>query len=417
MPGRIWSSLRATLAALFARLSHLRLLVVDWIASPWRRAMALSIALLAALVIHPPVAAVMPGEVALRVNRLTGSLQLFHEGSALCLPLVHELRRYSLRDQVSRLSRAESSSGGEPFQSFEGLPIGMRVTTRWALDPERISASARSLPDDIGAGLIEPEVDDVLRRALAKKSVRQIFADERLQIEEAVTSEVRARLESEGVKLKALSLGSVDLPPEYRRGLEALLTDELAVTRTAQTLALKESSLKENALEAQAEKSRRETIAEAAASEEMIAARAHAEAMKHVLPLKTKEIQQRRLEAEARAVEKKRDAQSNAEARLIEAGAEAEARHKLAEADAYKLEVTGKAESEQYERDAEVLTRNPLLVQKAFAEKLSERMQVVVAPPSTAGFFAAGLLGGGAGARPVGADERRPGDAVARGDQ
>ncbi len=232
-----------------------------------------------------------------------------------------------------------------------------------------------------------------------------------------MTNEVRARLESEGVKLKALSLGSVDLPPEYRKGLEALLTDELAVTRTAQTLALKESSLKENALEAQAEKSRRETIAEAAASEEMIAARAHAEAMKHVLPLKQKEIQQRRLEAEARAVEKKRDAQSNAEARLIEAGAEASSRRTLAEADAYKLEVTGKAESEQYERDAEVLTRNPLLVQKAFAEKLSERMQVVVAPPSTAGFFAAGLLGGGAGARPVGEDERRRSDAVARGDQ
>ena len=51
------------------------------------------------------------------------------------------------------------------------------------------------------------------------------------------------------------------------------------------TLELKEKQVKETALEAEADKVRREKAAEAAGSEEIIAAKAQAEAMKHVLPL------------------------------------------------------------------------------------------------------------------------------------
>ncbi len=405
------SSTRSLASALHTRATVAALAMHSALSSPWSRALLLGAALIGGLLFKPPVRTLMPGEVALRISRLTGDLRLFREGAVLCVPLIHELRRYSLRDQISRLDKAASATSQEPFQSIEGLPIGMRVTARWALDPDRILASARRLPENIGVDLIEPEVDEVLRRSLAKSTVREIFAGKRLELEMAALDEVRARLAPEGIQLKSLSLGSIDLPDEYRKGLQGLLTDELAVDRTKETLALKKSEIEQSLLEARAEKARRETTAEAAAAEEMIAARSHAEAMKHVLPLKQKEIEQRRLEAEARGVEKKRDAQSSAEARLIEAGAESSARKQLAEADAYKIEVTGKVQSEQYERDAAVLTRNPLLVQKAFAEKMGEHLQVVVAPPSMGGFFAANLLGGAA-AR---AAPRERGGSAARG--
>ena len=35
------------------------------------------------------------------------------------------------------------------------------------------------------------------------------------------------------------------------------------------------------------------------------------------------------------------------------------------------------------------------MIQKTMADKLSDKIQVVVAPPSSGGFFAAGLLGTG----------------------
>ena len=114
--------------------------------------------------------------------------------------------------------------------------------------------------------------------------------------------------------------------------------------------------------------------------------------MKHVLPLKEKEIEQRRLEAEATKVVRIKEAEGNAEAHRIEAGGEADSRRKLADSDAYRLEVTGKATSEQMAREAALIQKNPLLIQKTLADKLSDKIQVIIAPPS-AGFFAAGLLG------------------------
>jgi len=193
--------------------------------------------------------------------------------------------------------------------------------------------------------------------------------------------------------VRGLFLGHVDLPAQYRSGLEGLLAEELATEKMRYTLQLKEKKVQETSLEADAAKIQREKAAEAAASEEIIAAKAREEAMKHVLPLKEKEIEQRRLEAEARKVQRTKDAEGEAEARRIESTAEAESRHKLSDADAYRIEVIGKANSEQLARESALIAKNPLLIQKTLADKLSDKIQVVVAPPSAGGFFAAGLLG------------------------
>ena len=118
--------------------------------------------------------------------------------------------------------------------------------------------------------------------------------------------------------LRGFFLGHVDLPEQYRIGLEGLLAEELATQKMKYTLELKEKKVSETRLEAEAAKVQREKAAEAAGLEEMIAAKAQAEAMKHVLPLKEKEIEQRRLEAEARKIQRTKDAEGDAEARRIE---------------------------------------------------------------------------------------------------
>jgi regulator of protease activity HflC (stomatin/prohibitin superfamily) len=117
--------------------------------------------------------------------------------------------------------------------------------------------------------------------------------------------------------------------------------------------------------------------------------------MIHVLPLKEKEIEQRRLEAEARKVQRVRDAEGDAEARKIEAIAEADTRRKLSDADAYRIEVTGKANAAQMERDSALIAKNPLLIQKTLADKLSDKISVIIAPPpADGGFIGSTLLGG-----------------------
>ena len=66
--------------------------------------------------------------------------------------------------------------------------------------------------------------------------------------------------------------------------------------------------------------------AEAAGREQIIAAKAQEEAMKHVLPFKQKQIEQRQLEAEADKVTRIKGAEGDAQARRIEATGEADAR-------------------------------------------------------------------------------------------
>ena len=116
--------------------------------------------------------------------------------------------------------------------------------------------------------------------------------------------------------------------------------------------------------------------------------------MKHVLPFKQKQIEQRALEAEAEKTARIKNAEAAAQARRIEAAGEADSRQKLADADAYRQERLGKIASEQLARDGALISKNPLLIQKTLADKLSDKISVIIAPPpSDGGFIGATLLG------------------------
>jgi regulator of protease activity HflC (stomatin/prohibitin superfamily) len=362
------------------------------------------VALVGGLAIGRPVRSVAPGEAAVRVNRLTGGVAILDEGWAFVIPGVHEFRRYPLHDQVYRPERAARANDAGAFQSVEGLSIGIDVSVRWALDPERMSQAARLRPDEISDDLVKPTVDGALHRNFAQHTVREIFASQRLPIQKTIEDELRAGLAQEGVIIKAVAIGGIDLPEKYKAGLEALLSEELSSEKMRYTLELKEKAIKQTELEAEADKVRRQKAAEATGDEQIIAAKSQAEAMTHILPLKEKAIEEKRLEAEAAKVVRIKEAEANADARRIEAGGEADSRRKLADSDAYRLEVTGKASTEQMAREAALLAKNPLLIQKTLADKLGDKISVIIAPPNTNGFFASGLLGGAApGATPAAA--------------
>ncbi len=348
---------------------------------------------LAGVVVAQPVCLLEPGEVGIRVNRLTGTVSELREGWSLLVPHVHRLSRYSLKDQTYQPRRSTRATDAAPFQSVEGLSLGVEVTVRYVLDAERIGALAARLPENVGQDIIEPAIDGVLRRHFAQHTVREIFSTQRVRIQKDLLEELTPLLAEDGVRVRSVTLGNVDLPQQYRTGMESLLTEELNSEKMRYTLELKDKQVKQSALEAEADKVRREKAAEAAGNEEIIAARAKAEAMRHILPFKEKEIEQRRLEAEAAKVSRLTQATAEAEAHRIQSSGEADARRTLAQADAYRVEVTGKAASEQLARDAELISRNPLLIQKTLADKLSDKIQVIIAPPQAGGFIAGNLLG------------------------
>ena len=59
------------------------------------------------------------------------------------------------------------------------------------------------------------------------------------------------------------------------------------------------------------------------------------------------------------------------------------------------MDRVGKVYAEQMAREGALVTKHPLLIQKTLADKLSDKIQVIIAPPSTNGdFIGAALLGG-----------------------
>jgi regulator of protease activity HflC (stomatin/prohibitin superfamily) len=348
-----------------------------------------------ALYSHPPVVNVGRGEIGVRVNRLTGRVSEWRDGTVFVMPGIYEMRVYSVRDRVYQPEQIRRADGPAPLQSVEGLSLGVDLSVRYALDPARLSALSSSLPDDIGAEVVEPAVQGAIYKIFARYTVREIFSTKRAEIQQAIETELASRLARDGIVLRAVQMGKVDLPADYRRGMETLLAEELATQKMRYTLELKDKRVRETELDGEAEKVRREKAAEAAGREQIIAAKAQEEAMKHVLPFKERQIEQRKLEAEAAKVTRIKGAEGGAEARRIEANGEADARQKLADAEAYRLERVGKVNAEQMAREGALISRHPLLIQKTLADKLSDKVQVIIAPPpADGGFIGAALLGG-----------------------
>ena len=361
----------------------------------WRVGSVALLALVAyGLYTHPPFASVRRGELLVRTDVLDGSVTVFTAGTVAVLPGIHQVRCYSIRDQVYRPAESATATGPAPFQSIEGLSIGVDLTVRWSVDRARLAQMSKEFPDDLNDDLVAPAVQGVIYPLFARYSVREIFSRRRAEIQQELMTELKPKFTAMGLVLRGVDMGKVDLPQDYRAGMEKLLSEELETEKVRYTLELKEADVKQRQLEAEADKVRRQTAAEAAGAEQVIAARAQEETMKHILPFKQKQIEQRQLEAEADKVSRIRTAEGAAEARRIEAKGEADSRQKLADAEAYRLDLVGKANAGQMEREGALVARYPLLIQKTLADKLSDKVQVIIAPLPAAGkFLGSNLIG------------------------
>ena len=76
----------------------------------------------------------------------------------------------------------------------------------------------------------------------------------------------------------------------------------------------------------------------------------------------------------------------------IQSEAEASRRRTLSEAEAYAIRQTSLAQFENLKREVELIERNPTWVNKTLAEKLGDKVQVIVMPNLTAD-----ILGEGSG--------------------
>ena len=106
-----------------------------------------------------------------------------------------------------------------------------------------------------------------------------------------------------------------------------------------------------------------------------------------------KQIEQSRLEAEARKESTIKNAEGSAEAKIIDSKAEMQRRDLLAESEAKRIRVVAAADAERMRSEAAALRQNPLLINKIFAERLSDKIRIMMVP-TDGKFFLGDMLKG-----------------------
>jgi regulator of protease activity HflC (stomatin/prohibitin superfamily) len=325
------------------------------------------------------------GRAGVRVSQLSGTRPgTLHPGLHLVLPLIEEVVVYDVREHVL----TTEGEKGEPLraQTKEGLVVGLVVSVRYRLDPGRLDYVHANLPPV--AEVVPPVVASVLRQIVPSYVVREVFAAKREELRERAARLITEKLAGDAVLVKEVMLRDLVLPPEYARGLEGLLLKEQHNESMVYDLQIKEKEVKQAELEAEAAKARRIKEAEAQAAVRVLQAKAEADAMQHTLPLKEKQIEQSRLEAEARKESTLKAAEAAAQAKVIDSKAEVERSNLMAGAEAHRIRTTSLAEAERMKLESDLLRENPLLIQKIVAERLSDKMQIMMVPMDGRNFFA-----------------------------
>ena len=203
---------------------------------------------------------------------------------------------------------------------------------------------------------------------------------------------ITQKLAADGIVVKEVMLRDIQLPEEYAKGLETLLLKEQENDRMGVETEMKQKQVQIAELEAEATKVQQVKQAEGEAQVHVLQAKGEADAMQYTLPLKEKQIQQSKLEAEARKEATIQNAEAAAQAKVIDSKAETERRKLLAEAEADRIRVTAAADAERMQSEAAILKQNPLLINKIVAERLSDKLQIMMVPADGKFFFANDVL-------------------------
>lgn len=367
-----------------------------------------------------------------RVSQISGVHQgTLYPGLHLVLPFVERVALYDLRDRLFTTTASEGATKSDTaksdsaknelaksevltVQTREGLTIGLAVAVRYRLDPARLAYIHANLAQPVDSEIVAPVVSTAFRDLAPSYVVREVYSSKREEFHAKSAKTITDRLGSDGIVVKEVLMRDVHLPAEYAKGLEGILLKEQESERMEFETAIQEKQVKIAELQAEAAKAQQIKRSEADAASRVIGAKSEADAMQYTLPLKQKQIEQSKLEAQARKEATVENAEAAAQSKVIDSKAEVERRHLLAVSDAETMRLnaaanadtvrlnaaanaetirlTASADSERLQGEAAVLKQNPMLIQKIIAERLSDKLQIIMVPTDGRNFFASDVL-------------------------
>ena len=343
------------------------------------------------------------GMAGVRISQTRGTeAGTLYPGVHFIVPFVEDVQLFDMRDKLFTTGAVEDGKKPEPttkanalsVQSKEGLNIGLAITVRYRIDPRRLDYVQSRLPQPVETEIVPPVVASAWRELAPTYTVREIFSSRREEVRQRAADTITKQLAADGMIVKEVMLRDIQLPEEYARGLQDLLLKEQQDDQLNIQTDIQQKQVRIAELQAEAEKVQKVKAAEGDAQSRVVEAKGESDAMQYTLPLKQKQIEQSKLEAEARKEATIQNAEAAAQAKVIDSKAEVQRRDMLATAEANRIRVTAAADAERMRSEAAVLRETPLLINKIVAEKLSDKIQVMMVPADGKYFFASDVFRG-----------------------
>jgi len=380
----------------------------------WRGALALALLAWGPILLATGIVVVPSGTAGVRVSQTSGTEPgTLYSGVHFVTPMSESVVLFDTRDQLFTTGAVEDGKAASTkpapknellnVQSKEGLSLGLAITIRYRLDAKHLDYIQASLPQPIEREIVPPVVASAWRELVPNYTVREVFATRREEIRQKAANVITQKLAADGIIVKEVMLRDIQLPPEYAKGLEDLLLKEQQNDQMAVDTEIQQKQVRIAELQAEATKAQQVKQAEGEAQVRVLQAKGEADAMQYTLPLKQKQIEETKLEAEARkeatvqsaeanATATVKNAEAMAQAKVIDSKAEMERRKLLAEAEAERIRLTSAADAERMRNEGAILKQNPLLINKIVAEKLSDKLQIMMVPADGKFFFANDVL-------------------------
>ena len=380
----------------------------------WRNSIALLLLAWGPILLALSIIVVPSGMGGVQVSQTSGTLPgTLYPGAHLVTPLVGSVVLFDTRDQLFTTGGSVEDGKSEKrhtekaaplnVQAKEGLSLGLAITIRYRLDPAHLDYIQANLPQPVETEIVPAVVASAWRELVPNYTVREVFATKREEVRSRAAAVITQKLAADGIIVKEVMLRDIQLPPEYAKGLEDLLLKEQEDDQMGVQTDIQQKQVRIAELQAEATKAQQVKQAEGEAQVRVLQAKAEADAMQYTLPLKQKQIEQAKLESEARKEATVQNAEASAEAtvknaeamaqaKVLDSKAENERRKLLADAEAERIRVTAVADAERMRSEGAILKQNPLLINKIIAEKLSDKLQIMMVPSDGKYFFANDVL-------------------------
>jgi len=244
------------------------------------------------------------------------------------------------------------------------------------------------MPQPVDKELVPPVVASAWRQLAPEYTVREIFSTRREEVRAKAAAIITRKLGDDGIVVEEVMLSDIQLPEQYAKGLEGLLLKEQEDDQLGVVTDIQQKQVRIAELQAEAEAVQKVKAAEGDAKSRVVEAKGESDAMQYTLPLKQKQIEQSKLEAEARKEATIQNAEAAAQAKVIDSKAELERRNMMADAEASRVRLMATADAERMTSEAALLNKSPLLINKIIAERLSDKIQMVMVPSDGKFFFA-----------------------------